>query len=116
MSLKNRLLSNKSSNLTKWQGTDPSTNVGATKHSVLHADGGNEEHGYSTSGNFFQEVNKSSNTYDNGSPGTFPLPRPSKLDMAGGSKISEPRYGHTQAHDPRQGQNYDDLGPEDGRY
>lgn len=114
MSLKNRLLSNKSSDLTKWKGTDPSTNVGATKQSVLHADGGNEEHGYSTSGNYFPEVNASDNAYVNG--GSFPLPRPSNLDMAGGSKISEPKYGHTQAHDPRQGQNYDDLGPEDGRY
>ena len=115
MSLKNQL-TQKGSTYTKWDGTNPTTNIGATKQSVLHADGGNEEHGYSTSGNFFQEVNKSSNTYDNGSPGTFPLPRPSNLDMAGGSKINEPKYGHTQAHDPRQGQNYDDLGPEDGRY
>ena len=116
MSLKDRLLSNKSSNLTKYKGANPTTNVGATKQSVLHADGGNAEHGYSTSGNFFPDVNASSNAYDNGSPGTFPLPQPSQLDMAGGAKISEPKYGHTQAYDPRQGQNYDDKGPVDGRY
>ena len=116
MSLKDRLLSNKSSDLTKYKGSNPTTNVGDTKQSVLHADGGNEEHGYSTSGNFFPDVNASSNSYDNGSPGTFPLPRPSNLDMAGGDKISEPKYGHTQAYAPIQGQNYDDLGPVDGRY
>ena len=42
MSLKNRLLSNKSSDLTKWKGTNPNINAGATKASLLHADGGNE--------------------------------------------------------------------------
>ena len=111
MSLKDRLLSNKSSDLTKYKGSNPTTNVGATKQSVLHADGGNEEHGYSTSGNFFPDVNASSNAYDNGSPGTFPLPQPSQLDMAGGAKISEPTYGHTQNYDHRQGKKYEDNLP-----
>jgi hypothetical protein len=114
MSLKDRLLSNKSSNLTKWQGTDPLTNMGATRESLLHADGGNEAHGYSTSGKYFATVNPAYQEYVDGVSND--LPRPSNLDMAGGSKISEPRYGHTQAHDPREGQNYDDLGPRDGRY
>lgn len=115
MSLKDQL-TQKGSGLTKWNGTNPTTNIGATKQSVLHADGGTETHGYSTSGKYFSQVNASSNTYDNGSPGTFPLPRPSQLDMAGGAKISEPKYAHTQQYDPRQGFNYDDLGPADGRY
>jgi hypothetical protein len=113
MSLKD-MLSNNGSNLSKWDGTTPNTNVGATKQSLLHADGGNEKYGYSTSGDYFPQVNASDNAYVNG--GAFPLPQPSKLDMAGGSKISEPKYGHTQAYDWRQGQNYDDKGPSDGRY
>ena len=115
MSLKDQL-TQKGSVLTKWDGTNPTTNVGATKQSVLHADGGNEKYGYSTSGQYFSQVNASSNSYDNGSPGTFPLPRPSNLDMAGGAKINEPKYKHSQAYDWRQGFNYDDLGPKDGRY
>ena len=113
MSLKDQL-TQKGSGLTKWNGTNPTTNIGATKQSVLHADGGTETHGYSTSGKYFSQVNASSNAYDNGSPGTFPLPQPSQLDMAGGAKISTPTF--TQPHDPRQGFNYDDLGPADGRY
>jgi hypothetical protein len=115
MSLKDQL-KNQGSKLTRYNGTDPTTNVGATKQSLLHADGGNEAHGYSTSGNFFPQVNASSNSYDNGSPRTLPLPRPSNLDMAGGAKINATQYGHTQAYDPRQGENYDDKGPVDGRY
>ena len=114
MSLKDRLLSNKSSDLTKWKGTDPSTNMGATKQSLLHADGGNEEHGYSTSGQYWSTVNPAYQAYVDGVGND--LPRPSNLDMAGGAKISEPKYGHTQVYDPRQGQNYDDKGPSDGRY
>lgn len=113
MSLKDRL-AQKGSGFTKWNGTAPTTNIGATKQSVLHADGGAEKHGYSTSGKYFSQVNASSNAYDNGSPDTFPLPQPSQLDMAGGAKISTPTF--TQPHDPRQGFNYDDLGPADGRY
>lgn len=115
MSLKDQL-TQKGSSYTKWNGTSPTTNVGATQASVLHADGGNEEYGYSTSGDYFSQVNAASNNYDNGSPGTFPLPQPSNLDMAKGSKISEPKYNHTQNYDWRQGQNYDDKGPSDGRY
>ena len=113
MSLKNQL-TQKGSNLSKYNGAPPVTNIGATKQSVLHADGGNEQYGYSTSGDFFPQVNASDNAYDNG--GSFPLPQPSKLDMAGGAKISEPKYNHSQAYDWRQGENYDDKGPVDGRY
>tara|TARA_R110001632_G_scaffold41746_1_gene105352 strand:+ start:12597 stop:12944 length:348 start_codon:yes stop_codon:yes gene_type:complete len=115
MSLKNQL-TQKGSNLTKYNGTNPTTNIGATKQSVLHADGGNETYGYSTSGDYFQQVNDSSNAYDNGSPKTLPLPQPSLLDMAGGAKINAPQYNHKQAYDWRQGQQYDDKGPVDGRY
>lgn len=113
MSLKNKL-QNQGSNLTKWNGTNPSVNQGATKQSTLH--GVDNLYGYSTSGKFFSSTNKSSNEYDNGSPKTFPLPTPSNLDMAGGAKISEPKYGHAQNYDWRQGQNYDDLGPSEGKY
>jgi len=110
MSLKNKL-QNQGSNLTKWNGTNPSVNVGATNQSLLHADGGNEEYGYSTSGQYFGAVNASSNAYDNGSPGTFPLPQPSNLDMAGGAKINVPKYNHTQKYDWRNGHQYDDNLP-----
>lgn len=113
MSLKDKL-QNQGSGLTKFNGSTPSTNLGATKQSPLH--GVSEMYGYSTSGEYFTSVNQASNEYDNGSPQTFPLPRPSNLDMAGGAKISEPKYGHTQNYDWRQGENYDDKGPSDGRY
>ena len=113
MSLKNKL-KNQGSYFTKWNGTNPSTNLGATKQSRLH--GVDDQYGYSTSGNYYVTTNIASNTYDNGSPKTFPLPSPSNLDMAGGAKISEPKYGHTQNYDWRQGKNYDDLGPSEGRY
>jgi len=113
MSLKNKL-QNQGSNLTKWSGTTPKVNRGASKQSTLH--GYNELYGYSTSGDFFTPTNQASNDYDNGSPKTFPLPRPSQLDMAGGAKISEPKYGHTQNYHWRQGENYDDLGPSEGHY
>lgn len=114
MSLKNRLLSNKSSDLTKWKGTNPNINAGATKASLLHADGGNEKYGYSTSGKYFNTVNASYQDYVDGVPNS--LPQPSSLDMAGGAKINEPKYLHNQNYDWRQGQNYDDKGPQDGRY
>ena len=113
MSLKNKL-QNQGSNLTKWDGTNPQTNALATKASLLHADGGNEKYGYSTSGKYFNTVNASYQDYVDGVPNS--LPQPSSLDMAGGAKISEPQYGHKQVHDWRQGFNYDDLGPSDGRY
>lgn len=111
MSLKDKL-STGGSNFTTWNGSTPNTNVGATKQSLLHADGGNEKHGYSTNGDYFPTVNAANNAYVNG--GSFPLPQPSNLDMAGGAKINTPTF--TQPHDPRQGFNYDDLGPADGRY
>ena len=113
MSLKDKL-QNQGSNLSKYNGAKPSTNRGATKQSTLHGDG--EKYGYSTSGDTYVLTNVASNIYDNGSPKALPLPSPSNLDMAGGAKISEPKYGHTQAYDPRQGQNYDDKGPSEGRY
>ena len=111
MSLKDKL-QNQGSDLTKFNGSTPSTNLGATKQSRLH--GFDDEYGYSTSGNYYVTTNLSSELYDNG--GSWPLRQPSNLDMAGGAKISEPKYGHTQAYDWRQGQNYDDKGPADGRY
>ena len=113
MSLKDQL-TQKGSSYTKWDGTNPTTNVGATKQSLLHADGGAEKHGYSTSGKYFSQVNAANNAYVNG--GSFPLPQPSNLDMAGGAKINEPKYNHTQAYHPRPGEQYDDKGPVDGRY
>ena len=113
MSLKDKL-ANAGSSYTKWDGANPYINGGALKTSLLHADGGNEKHGYSTSGAHFGTVNGEYQAYVDGTPN--PLPTPSNLDMAGGAKISEPKYGHTQAYDPRQGQNYDDKGPSDGRY
>lgn len=111
MSLKDKL-ANAGSTYTNWDGATPNTNAGATKQSLLHADGNNEKHGYSTSGDYFPVVNGANNSYVNG--GSFPLPQPSNLDMAGGAKLSTPTF--TQPHDPRQGFNYDDLGPSDGRY
>lgn len=113
MSLKNKL-QNQGSGLTKWNGSTPSTNLGATKQSKLH--GVDDQYGYSTSGNYYVTTNIASNIYDNGSPKTFPLPRPSELDSAGGRTISEPKYGHTQNYNYLEGQNYDDKGPSDGRY
>jgi hypothetical protein len=108
MSLKSKL-QGQGSNLTKWDGTNPSTNLGATKQSTLHGVG--VDYGYSTSGHYFVQTNLSSNLYDNGSPKTFPLGQPSNLDMAGGAKISEPTYGHTQNYDHRQGKKYEDNLP-----
>ena len=78
MSLKDQLLQ-KGSNGTKWDGTQPPQNVGTTKQSLLHADGGNEKYGYSTGGDYFPQVNDAANSYDNGN--SFPLPIPSQLDM-----------------------------------
>lgn len=111
MSLKDKL-QNQGSNLTPWNGSTPSTNRGATKQSTLHGNG--EEYGYSTSGATYVTTNLASELYDNG--GSWPLRQPSNLDMAGGAKISEPTYGHNQKHSWVEGQNYDDLGPVDGRY
>jgi hypothetical protein len=66
-------------------GQTPSTNVGATQQSKLHASG--EEAGYSLSGNFSQEVNEAYVSYVDGMPNI--LPQPSQLDLNGGTP---PKY------------------------
>jgi|TARA_R110000803_G_C11946245_1_gene317142 hypothetical protein len=108
MSLKDQLLQ-KGSNGTKWDGAQPPQNVGTTKQSLLHADGGNEKYGYSTGGDYFPQVNDAANSYDNGN--SFPLPIPSQLDMANGAKINAPQYNHKQRYDWRSGQGYLDNLP-----
>jgi hypothetical protein len=45
-------------------GSTPSTNVGATQQSKLHASG--EEAGYSLNQNFTQEVSTAANSYNTG--------------------------------------------------
>jgi hypothetical protein len=62
-------------------GQTPSTNVGATQQSKLHADG--QTAGYSLSGNFSQEVNAAYVSYVDGMPNI--LPQPSQLDLNGGT-------------------------------
>ena len=60
-------------------GQTPSTNIGATKQSALHADGGTP--GYSLNGSHFTEVNKSFQKYNDGVNNL--LPQPSQLDLNG---------------------------------
>ena len=83
---------NQETNLHKYDGRQPGTptNVGATKQSKLHAFGSTP--GYSLDKAYFPDVNKASNNYDNGSPKTFPLPRPSKLDLNGFEPQSSLNY------------------------
>lgn len=69
------------SNLTAYDGSTPSTNVGATKSSKLHADGGLP--GYSLDGANASDVIAAYNAYLDGVPN--PLPQPSLLDLNGKS-------------------------------
>lgn len=60
-------------------GQTPSTNLGATTLSKLHADGGAP--GYSLDGSNFSTVNNAYQAYDDGV--TNILPQPSQLDLNG---------------------------------
>ena len=73
-------------------GQTPSTNVGATQQSKLHADG--QTAGYSLNGNFGQEVNSAYVSYVDGMPNI--LPQPSQLDLNGGY----PGYGRYKDNSP----------------
>jgi hypothetical protein len=67
------------SNLTAYNGSNPTPNPGTTKSSKLHAFG--NEAGYSLNGAFTTEVNAVYNAYLDGVPN--PLPQPSQLDLNG---------------------------------
>jgi hypothetical protein len=73
-------------------GSTPSTNVGATQQSKLHANG--EKPGYSINGNFAEEVTKAYASYVDGTANV--LPQPSQLDLNGGP----PGYGSYRNNSP----------------
>lgn len=92
MGLLDRLTQGGSPYSITGNGSTPSTNVGATQQSKLHASG--EEAGYSLNGNFAQEVNAAYVSYVDGAPNV--LPQPSQLDLNGGL----PGYGRYKDNAP----------------
>ena len=66
------------SNQSKYNGSTPPTNVGATKESKLHAFGNTP--GYSLNGDYKSEVNDAYTSYDDGDL-INGLPLPSQLDI-----------------------------------
>jgi hypothetical protein len=92
MGLLDRLTQGGSPYSITGNGQTPSTNVGATQQSKLHASG--EEAGYSLNGNFTQEVNAAYVSYVDGMPNI--LPQPSQLDLNGGL----PGYGEYRNNAP----------------
>lgn len=78
MGLLNKLTIN-GSTFSYGNGVTPSTNVGATVLSKLHADGTSP--GYSLDGSDFSTVNAAYQSYNDGV--TNILPQPSQLDLNG---------------------------------
>ena len=79
MGLIDKLTNQGGSNLTKYDGTTPKTNVLATKQSPLHAVSGTPS--YSLNGSNASTVRAFYETYDDGSINA--LPQPSQLDLNG---------------------------------
>jgi hypothetical protein len=69
------------SNQSKYNGSTPPTNVGATKQSKLHAFG--DTPGYSMDGDYRSEVTNAYVSYDDGYNNA--LPQPSQLDLKANS-------------------------------
>ena len=78
ISLENMLLI-EGSNLSKYNGENGTTNVGATNASKLHAY--DSDPGYSVNENFMSDVNTAYQEYDDGT--INPLPAASQLDLNG---------------------------------
>jgi hypothetical protein len=78
MSLLNKLKTG-GSNQSKYNGSTPPTNVGATKESKLHAYGNTP--GFSLDGSYPTDVTAAYVSYDDGYNNA--LPRPSQLDLFG---------------------------------
>jgi hypothetical protein len=86
MGLKDRLQQN-GSNLTAYDGSNPSVNPLSTNQSTLHA-GASGQPGYSLSGANGGTVNNQFQTYQDGAPNN--LPQPSNLDRNNG--FTPPKY------------------------
>jgi hypothetical protein len=72
-------LTTNGSTFSYGNGVTPTTNVGATSLSKLHADGSTP--GYSLDGSDFSTVNAAYQAYNDGT--TNILPQPSQLDLNG---------------------------------
>jgi len=84
MGLLDKLTQN-GSPLSNGNGQTPQINAGATKQSLLHADG--NQPSYSINGANFSAVNNAANNYNDGQANI--LPQPSQLDLGG---LTPPRY------------------------
>ena len=83
------LLKTEGSKYSKYNGTDPTINPGATKQSKLHAY--DTDPGYSLGGAFKSEVSKAYQAYDDGDSGNK-LPLVSQLDRKDGSVPASDKY------------------------
>ena len=92
-SLKDRLINQGGSPLSKANGGQPPINQGATKQSRLHAYDVNA--GYSVNGNYQSTVNQAYSEYDDGVINA--LPKPSKLDLQGITPLAPNRNASTLA-------------------
>ena len=92
-SLKDRLINQGGSPLSKANGGQPPINQGATKQSRLHAYDVNA--GYSLDGNYQPIVNQAYQAYDDGV--TNVLPKPSQIDLNGKTPITPNRNACTLA-------------------